>query len=485
MSLPSRAAVFGTALLLVAAAACGPTSTGNGPDGGGNERCDPGETGACYDGPGGTEGVGPCTGGSRTCDASGTWGRCEGEVVPAGEVCGNGIDDNCSGAVDEVVDLDGDGYSTCDGDCCDDAGDGCTDPQLVNPGAFEVGDNVLDDDCDGMIDEPAITACDNALTSGSAEPLDYAKAMDLCQMATAGSWGVVDAKFVKADGTGAPNANQRAIRTTFGGVAVQGGAAYAVLSTGNAAATGQTNPPFADLQNAPMRGGTSNFPADWLQANGGNMPNAPGCPDPAPGPANDPVMLQLHVKVPTNAKSFAISTNFLSSEYPEWVCSPFNDFFVVLLDSGWTGTPANPTDKNLAVYVSPANQRYPVGVNLGHGDTGLFRQCVNGPTGCGNGSTPGSITTCTGIGELAGTGLERTNPGPNPQYIDEPGYCGANNRAGGGTGWLVTQGNVVGGETITLRIALWDTSDAIYDSTAIIDNFVWSVDAAQPGTVIP
>jgi hypothetical protein len=49
----------------------------------------------------------------------------------------------------------------------------------------------------------------------------------------------------------------------------------------------------------------------------------------------------------------------------------------------------------------------------------------------------------------------------------------------------VTQGNVVGGETITLRIALWDTSDAIYDSTAIIDNFVWSVDAAQPGTVIP
>ena len=67
----------------------------------------------------------------------------------------------------------------------------------------------------------------------------------------------------------------------------------------------------------------------------------------------------------------------------------------------------------------------------------------------------------------------------------EDGYCGANNREGGGTGWLVTQGNVQGGETITLRIALWDTSDGFYDSTAIIDKFEWSVDAAEPGTVIP
>ena len=142
-------------------------------------------------------------------------------------------------------------------------------------------------------------------------------------------------------------------------------------------------------------------------------------------------------------------------------------------------------DKNLAIYTSPTNQIYPVGVNLGHGDTGLFRQCVNGPTGCGGGSTPGSINTCTGINELTGTGLDRTNPGPNPLYPAEPGACGANNREGGGTGWLVTQGNVKGGETITLRIALWDTSDEIYDSAAIIDNFQWSVDAAQPGTVIP
>jgi hypothetical protein len=48
----------------------------------------------------------------------------------------------------------------------------------------------------------------------------------------------------------------------------------------------------------------------------------------------------------------------------------------------------------------------------------------------------------------------------------------------------VTQGNVVGGETIKLRIAIWDTSDGYYDSVSIIDNFQWSVDVSQPGTVI-
>ncbi len=481
----SRRAVVLVSALVLLAGGCGPTSSEGG-DGGVVDTCHPGNTGACYDGINGTEGVGPCTGGTHTCDATGHWGRCDGEVLPANETCGNSVDDNCNGEVDEVVDADGDGYSNCAGDCCDSAGDGCTDPQLVNPGAFEVVGNSLDDNCNGQVDEAAVTNCDVGLASNSGNALDFAKTIDLCQMASNGSWGLVDASFVKADGNGTPNAAQHSIRTTFGGVQVQGGTAFAVLSTGNAAATGQTLPGFIDFQSAGPRGGTSGFPGDWLAANGGNLPNAPGCPEPAAGvTANDPVMLQLHIKTPTNAKSFSFSTNFLSSEYPEWVCSPFNDFFVVLLDSGWSGTPANPGDKNLAIYTSPTNQIYPVGVNLGHGNTGLFRQCVNGPTGCGGGSTPGSITTCTGINELTGTGLDRTNPGPNPLYPAEPGVCGANNREGGGTGWLVTQGNVNGGETITLRIALWDTSDEIYDSAAIIDNFQWSVDAAQPGTVIP
>ena len=195
-------------------------------------------------------------------------------------------------------------------------------------------------------------------------------------------------------------------------------------------------------------------------------------------------MLELTIRAPSNAKSFKLSTNFLSSEYPEWTCSPYNDFFVVLLDSTWAGQPANPTDKNLAIYTSPTMARYPVGVNLAYGNTGLFTVCKNGAVGCGQGAVAGNITTCLATTELTGTGMDALNPAPNPGNTGEPGYCGANNQLGGGTGWLVTSGNVKGGEVIKLRIALWDTSDGLYDSVSILDNFQWSVDAAQPGTVI-
>jgi hypothetical protein len=49
---------------------------------------------------------------------------------------------------------------------------------------------------------------------------------------------------------------------------------------------------------------------------------------------------------------------------------------------------------------------------------------------------------------------------------------------------LQTSGNVQPGEIIKLRIAIWDTSDHRLDSIAAIDAFKWSVDLAEPGTVI-
>jgi hypothetical protein len=248
---------------------------------------------------------------------------------------------------------------------------------------------------------------------------------------------------------------------------------------------GQSSPAFASFQGGMDLGTSSGMPSDWLAANNGSLPNAPGCPAPNGGTtAHDPIMLELSVRVPTNAKSFKLSTNFFSSEFPEWVCSPFNDFFVVLLDSAWTGSPANPADKNLAFYKAPTSSTYPVGVNLAYGDTGLFQVCKNGPTGCAtdSGAVAGTISTCAGTADLAGTGFDGTNP--SPAYSGDPGYCGSNNQFGGGTGWLVTSGNVVGGETIKLRIAVWDTSDGMYDSLALIDNFQWSVEASTPGTVI-
>lgn len=464
-------------LLAFMLAACGPSVRGNGGDDT-SGPCDPGDTKTCYSGQDGTKGIGPCHEGKATCDASGVWGPCVGEVVPAGETCTDGVDNNCNGAVDEDEDKDGDGITTCAGDCCDSTE--CSDPKLVNAGAFDAPGNNVDDDCDGAIDNTALL-CDQGLSSASTAPIDYAKAMDLCQTTTMTEkkWGVISAQLSLANGSGTAATKAHSIRPKFGtNVLPKGGTAMAVFSTGAAAGKGDTNPAYEPFQDTPNSNGnntSSAFPADFLAANGNKLPNAPGCPQASGNQAMDPVMLTLTIRVPTNAKSFKLDTNFFSSEFPEFTCSQYNDFFVVLLDSTYAGSPANPMDKNLAFY-SPAGStmKYPVGVNLAAGNTGLFTQCVNGKTGCAPFGTTGTISTCTSTTDLAGTGFDTADPGT----------CDTNSLEGGGTGWLQTSGNVVPGEIIKLRIAIWDTSDHVLDSLALVDAFTWSVDLSQPGTVI-
>lgn len=245
-----------------------------------------------------------------------------------------------------------------------------------------------------------------------------------------------------------------------------------VLSTGAAAAPGQTNPSYAAFVPGLDTLTTSPAPADWLAANGNAFPNAPGCPQPTGAPTvYNPVMLTLNIHVPDNAHSFSVGASFLSAEYAEYVCSPFNDMFVALLDSGYSGLPANPADKNLAFFRSPANLVYPIGVNLAFGNTGLFAQCQNGATGCSVGAVSGSTTTCVGTAGLAGTGMD----------IIDPGNCVANSPRGGGTDWIELRGNVEPGEVVALRLAIWDTSDGSWDSLVLLDAFRWSVDTVEPG----
>ncbi|BDG01875.1 MopE-related protein [Anaeromyxobacter oryzae] len=58
---------------------------------------------SCYDGPPATAGVGSCRKGTQTCVAVGQWSACQGEVLPQKEICGNGVDDDCNGIVDDPV----------------------------------------------------------------------------------------------------------------------------------------------------------------------------------------------------------------------------------------------------------------------------------------------------------------------------------------------------------------------------------------------
>ena len=176
-------------------------------------------------------------------------------------------------------------------------------------------------------------------------------------------------------------------------------------------------------------------------------------------------MLKIRVRVPTNAKSFNVQMYFFSAEWPEWTCTAYNDLFVTLLDSTGVG---NPADKNVAIY-SLNNSKYPVGVNLVKAANGLFTQCKNGTYGC-SGVNGGNYNGCVGVAGLAGTGFDGVGAA-----------CGANNTVGGGTGWLKMAGNVKGGETMEIRFVIWDTSDGVYDSLVLLDDWVWSVQASQPG----
>ena len=439
-----------------------PSELGQGgthPDGGdgGSGGTSTGGTGGDTGGFGGsTGGFGGSTGGAGGAEAG---------------VCLGGPDDDC----------DSDGWRVADGDCCDRVGWCSTTPELVNPGAFEYIGNGVDDDCDGLVDNLK-PPCDGLLNnSGSSDPIDYAKAMDLCQTTTEDAplpsrrWGVISGKFTLTNGTGIPSSQARAIRSMFGDLItpIHGGR-VAVLSTGHAASVGQTNPDYAMFQSGVDLGLTSPFPPDWYQANGGKLPNAPGCPSPSGNVAFDPIMLTLRIRVPTNARSFSFASWFFSAEFPEYVCTQFNDFFVVLVDTPPPQWP-NPADKNLAVYrVTNPPKLFPIGVNLAADPDAqnLFSVCKAGPTGCNGSPKPGNAPCLSGPTYLQGTGFDDTS---------QPG-CGSSNLLGGGTGWLTTVGNVAPGATMEIRIALWDTSDGVWDSLVVLDNWVWNVYPASPGT---
>src|SRR6185503_15156379 len=150
----------------------------------------------------------------------------------------------------------------------------------------------------------------NGMPSGSTNAMDYAKAIELCQTTTMTDkkWGVIDAKFTLADGSGVPATKAASIRPKFGtNVMPKGGVSMIELSTGAAAGKGDTNPAYEPFQDTPSINGNnkaSAFPADFVAANGGKLPNAPSCPQPSGNQAMDPVMLTLTIRVPTNAKSF-------------------------------------------------------------------------------------------------------------------------------------------------------------------------------------
>jgi len=423
-------------------------------------------------------------------------GSC-GKVCAAGSTCTAGA---CVACDSTTTDCDGDGWLASEGDCCDKAGTCGAEPAKVNPGAIEVKGNGIDDNCNGktdMFDVEDTVACDTGLASDSAAATDYAKAMGICRSTTETpalkkdkTWGLISAQIMRADGTALGDARARSIRSSFGSIApsVIEGQKVAVFSTGIAADATQTTPGPNGGAPSGTNVTTSHNPSssvnistctqpycikDWYAtpnlplkpANG--LPNSPNCDVTDSPTANDSVMLVLRMRAPTNARAFSFNSYFMSAEYPEYVCSSFNDQFVALVDTP-SGTPSpitNPVDKNLMTYTS-GNSKWPIGINIAKG-TDLFSVCETQAANPGCWDTDVSATSCSlGISQLAGTGFEKS------------GSC----LIGGGTFWLTTAGNVIPGEIVELRIALWDVGDTSFDSLAILDGFSWLANATLPGT---
>jgi hypothetical protein len=344
------------------------------------------------------------------------------------------------------TDADGDGYSVCDGDCDDGNA-------LVNPGAFDFP-NGLDDDCSGGVDDP-FDDCDGTLEYTSQDPIDYARAIDLCQTTTLNAvgasktWGLISAELRLANGTGTPATQSHAIVQEFGSVlGPRKNTSFVLLSTGLAAAPGQPYWQFGTPEGGTDTGTVSPVPP-------GFPTNKAGCPLPFGSLAFNPTNLKLTVRVPTNAGTVAFDQGFYSAEYPEYACSTFNDLWVTLLTTGASGIANN---KNILFDA----QGTPGSVNLN-----FFDRCVAGPTGCFGGSS--GFNFCSGgSAELAGTG-----------YDGAAAPCGPPSSVGGGTGWLATEAPVVPGEVMVIEFVIWDSSDGIYDSASILDNFHW-----EPGTVV-
>lgn len=402
--------------------------------------CKPGKEQKCpFQGPPSKENVGECKAGTSTCQDNGKWGKCVGEVLPVyetGELCNDGLDNDCNGVVDDGTDFDGDGVGACT-DCCETT-EQCPFPEQ----AWDA--SISTHLCEYEVIE---TDCESGISESSTNPFDYAKAIGICKTTTEDSneWGLISAEILTPTGNSSNvHDKSNALLSALGNVIrpKEGGLMLGLSS-------GQVNNPFSKSDSYYGKG-LSGAPADWVAANGGSFPAAASCESSGTsGGVNDAVMLQMRIRVPKTARSFSFNIYFLTKEYPKFICTRFNDFFIALLDSTYTSsdqTLQNPKDKNLAMD-SLGN---PVGINLAPG--GLFTQCVNAENK--------GVTSCVGTEELQGTGFE----------------------SNGGTGWLTTRGNVVGGEVITLRLAIWDLSDQQYDSLVLIDNFKWDAAEYTPGT---
>jgi hypothetical protein len=369
----------------------------------------------------------------------------------------------CPYASNDTVDHDGDGWANADGDCND-----CN--KFINPGAYDLPGDGVDQDCDGKADDEP-TGCDSALTAeATTDGSDGATAIDLCRKTTAApllpmkTWGVISASYVLPDGTStqASNANFELgfgiLGPTFGSMnSAQQGNRMLGLSSGTARLP--ADPGYSDGSAAMTpgfdKGYTSGAPA-------GFPGQTPACPGVTFGAAHDGAALSVVLRVPTNALTMSFDSNFFSSEFPDYVCSPYNDTYVVIMTPAAPGEPATANN----------NVAFDLKGNIISVNAGFLTVC--------DANTMAGMTTyacAQGPAKLAGTGFAAADS------LDKVDHAA--------TDWLTTTVDVspLAGNEITLLFAIWDSTDGLLDSTVLIDDVHWTfataADTPTPAVVPP
>ena len=196
-------------------------------------------------------------------------------------------------------------------------------------------------------------------------------------------------------------------------------------------------PTFAFLATGVAGAGTPKTLDVWATSTqNAEATNGLGC---APsGDSFDCAELTLSFQVPADAQTMAFDFNFLSTEYPEFVGSSYNDMFHVAMSSPSHSFPnlvfdgnGSPIDINNVFFVQPCGQLTGTGYDI-------YRQLA-------------------------------------------PSECDA-----GATGLLTTFSPVASGETVTLTFSIWDQHDAWLDSGVMIDNLRFNAEPIEtPYTATP
>ncbi|MBX3193162.1 MAG: putative metal-binding motif-containing protein [Labilithrix sp.] len=354
---------------------------------------------------------------------------------------------------DDGRDCDGDGF-VAPADCNE------NDPR-VNPAAYDFPGDGVDNDCDGAIDDPVLT-CETIPTESPGSPTDFARAADLCAQKTfdpliRAAWG-----RIRGYGPGQrlwiseTKPAQVNIVTSFGQNRPRYGQTMAGFSTGPWGAADPRSSPPLDEADFKILDACKEIPLEGQDCASLTY----GAPGGGGVSVQDWAELTLWLKVPSNAQALVMDFAFFSTEFNQFWNASLNDAFFVLVDGQNVAKDGN----GLAMTVNSGFFQlcppHPGPPGLSQDKAAALGPCVGV-----DGDAAQSV-----FGTLRGTGYDGAAVSSDFTVSSSNGQKYV---YGGGSGWLTARAAVTPSQEVMVRIILHDTFDGLKDSAVLFDGFRW------------